>query len=469
MDNRNRNWPFLAAVLGLLIVWPGKTEAVQEGEFHRRAREILAQLIAIRTVAGTEDTVRAAEAMATRIRDAGFPADDVRVMGPEPSLGNLVARFRGNGSGRPPLLLLAHLDVVDALIEDWSMDPFTLIERDGYLYGRGTTDNKAGAATLVAVFVRLKEEGFVPDRDLIIVLSADEETSGASIQWLLSEHRDLVDAELALNTDAGFGDLKEGRKIRLSLQASEKVYLSFQLEVTNKGGHSSRPVSDNAIYQLAAGLTRLADFEFPAQLNEITRAFFEGSAEIETGQVAADMNAILEASPDPDAVARLSRSPYYNANLRTTCVATMLSAGHAQNALPQTARAVVNCRILPGESIDEVERTLHRVVADDRIHISRIADPVPGPPSPLVPSVVEPIERLAATHFPGVRVVPVMSTGGTDGLYVRNAGIPTYGFAAIFEDPDDSRAHGQDERIAVNAFYAAVDYWYDMIKAFSSP
>ena len=447
---------------------PAPTEALQAEGFHRLARDLLAELLAMRTVAGTGNTVRAAEAMAAHLRHAGFPAEDVQVMGPEPGLGNLVARFRGNGSGRRPLLLIAHLDVVDALPADWSMDPFTLIERDGYFYGRGTDDNKAGVATLVASFLRLREEGFVPDRDLIMVLTADEETTGASIRWLLAEHRHLVDAELALNTDAGSGDLVNGKRVRLNLQASEKVYLSFELEVTNKGGHSSRPVPDNAIHQLAAGLTRLAAFEFPVQLNEITRAFFQQSAELETGRVADDMKAILETPPDPQAVERLSRSPYYNANLRTTCVATMLSAGHAENALPQTARAVVNCRILPGESIEDVERTLYRVVGDDRIRISRIAEPVPSPPSPLSP-VVEPLRQLAAVHFPGVPLVPVMSTGATDGLYLRNAGIPTYGFGALFDDPDDVRAHGRDERIGVEAFFDALDFWYDLIKIFSSP
>ena len=323
-------------------------------------------------------------------------------------------------------------------------------------------------ATLVSILLRLREEGFVPDRDLIMVLTADEETTGASIRWLLAEHRHLVDAELALNTDAGSGDLVNGRRVRLNLQASEKVYVSFRLEVTNKGGHSSRPVPDNAIHQLAAGLTRLAAFEFPVQLNEITRAFLQQSAKLESDHVAADMRAILEAPPDPLAVERLSQSPYYNANLRNTCVATMLSAGHAENALPQTARAVVNCRILPGESIEDVERTLHRVVGDDRIRISPIAEPVPSPPSPLSPAVVGPLQRLAALHFPGVPIVPIMSTGATDGLYLRNAGIPTYGFGALFDDPDDVRAHGRDERIGVRSFFDALDFWYDLIQIFSS-
>ncbi len=442
--------------------------SAQSDDLHRFAREVLAELVALRTVAGTGNSVRAAEALATRLRDAGFPSDDVRVVGPADSPGNLVVHWRGNRSDRGPLLLLAHLDVVDALREDWSMDPFALTEQDGFLYGRGTTDNKEGVAKLVAIFIRLRQEGFVPDRELIMVITGDEESTQNGIRWLMQPPQDLAKAELALNTDAGFGTLGNGKRTRLSLQASEKIYLSFRLEVTNKGGHSSRPTEDNAIYRLAAALTRLAEFRFPVVLNDVTRAFFQKSAEQSFDPVVEDMKAVLQVPLDPAAVARLSTSPYYNAMLRTTCVATMLSAGHAENALPQTARAVVNCRILPGESVDEVERTLTRVVGDEQIVITRLGEATPSPPSPLSPRVVDTIERLAAKHFPGVPVVPVMETGATDGMYVRRAGVPTYGIGAIFEDPDDSRAHGQDERVAVDAFNDAVDYWYDLIKAFSS-
>ncbi len=442
--------------------------SAQPEDLHRLAREVLAESVAIRTVAGTGNSLRAAEALATRLTGAGFPTDDVRVVGPADSPGNLVVRWRGNRSARRPLLLLAHLDVVDALREDWSMDPFTLTEQDGFLYGRGTTDNKAGVAKLVAIFIRLRQEGFVPDRELIMVITGDEETTQNGIRWLMEPPQDLANAELALNTDAGFGDLDNGRRVRLSLQASEKVYLSFQLAVTNKGGHSSRPTEDNAIYRLAEGLTRIAEFRFPVVLNDVTRAFFQKSAEQASDAGVEDMKAILHVPLDPAAVARLTTSPYYNAMLRTTCVATMVSAGHAENALPQTARAVVNCRILPGESVDEVERTLRRVVADEQIVITRIGEATPSPPSPLSKRVVDTIERLAAKHFPGVPVVPVMETGATAGMYVRKAGVATYGIGAIFEDPNDVRAHGRDERIALDAFNDAVDYWYDMIKAFSS-
>ena len=462
---------FAAAALTGMLSSPSMASATsnQPEELHRLAREILSEIVAIRTVAGTDNMMEAAETLATRLKNAGFPADDVRIVGPADSPWNLVVRWRGNGTARRPLLLLAHLDVVDALREDWSVDPFTLIEQDGFLYGRGTTDNKAGVAKLVAIFIRLRHEEFVPNRDLVMVITGDEETTQNGIQWLMEPPQGLTNAGLALNTDAGFGDLdSDGRRVRLSLQASEKVYLNFQLEVINKGGHSSRPTEDNAIYRLAEGLTRLAEYSFPVVLNEVTRAFFQKSAERAANPVVEDMRAVLRVPLDPTVVARLSKSPYYNANLRTTCVATMVSAGHAENALPQTARALVNCRILPGESVDAVEGTLRSVVADDEVMITRLGEATPSPPSPLSKGIVATIERLAAKHFPGVPVVPVMSTGATDGMYVRKAGVPTYGIGAIFEDPDEARSHGQDERVDAEAFYDAVDYWYDMIKAFSS-
>ncbi|MFN2383297.1 MAG: M20/M25/M40 family metallo-hydrolase, partial [Gemmatimonadota bacterium] len=335
---------------------------------------------------------------------------------------------------------------------------------DGWWYGRGTTDNKTGAAILIANFIRWRQEGFVPARDLIVVLTGDEETSSASIRWLIAEHDDLGTAAFALNTDAGGGTLRDGRKATFEVQASEKVYLSFRLEVQSPGGHSSRPSPDNAIYHLAAGLSRLAAHRFPVGLNEVTRAYFIRAAGAETGALAADLRAVAAATPDPAAVERLSASPFFNAMLRTTCVATRLDAGHADNALPQMAGATVNCRILPGESPDAVERVLTDVLADERIRVSRIREPTLSPPSPLTPEILGAIERVAGEMFPGVPVVPTMSTGATDGLYVRNAGIPTYGVSAIFGDPEDSRAHGRDERIASARFDQALDFWDRLVR-----
>jgi acetylornithine deacetylase/succinyl-diaminopimelate desuccinylase-like protein len=363
---------------------------------------------------------------------------------------------------------MAHIDVVPALREDWSFEPFVFREEDGYFYGRGTTDNKAGATHLVANFIRLKREGFVPDRDLIMVLSADEETTGASVTWLVNERRDLVDAEFALNTDAGGGVLKDGKPHIFTVQASEKVYLTFQLEVKNPGGHSSIPVDDNAIYRLTMGLARLSEFDFPIEPNEITRAYFDRYAQFEEGETAELMRAT--ANGDLAAAARLANmEPYWNAMLRTTCVATRLAAGHADNALPQTAQAVVNCRILPGKSPDDVEAELRRVLGDEQIVLSRLSEPTQSPPSPLTPEVMGTLEDLVEKLFPGAPVIPTMSTGATDGLYVRNGGIPVYGVSAMLEDEDEEiRAHGRDERLSTRAFYDALEFWYQMLKAFSS-
>jgi acetylornithine deacetylase/succinyl-diaminopimelate desuccinylase-like protein len=361
--------------------------------------------------------------------------------------------------------MLAHLDVVPALREDWSTDPFTLVEQDGWWYGRGTEDNKAGAAFLVCNLIRARRDGFVPDRDWIVALTSDEETNSAGIQWLVTEGRALIgEAELALNTDAGGGIIVGGRDQMFMVQASEKVYLTFELEVTDKGGHSSVPNPDNAIDALARGLVRLAAHRFPVSLNEVTRGFFARSAEFADAAQAADMRAVASESPDSAAAARLSDSPFYNALLRTTCTATRLEAGHADNALPQTARATVNCRILPGEPIDAVESTLNAVVADPRIRIGRKREPTASPPSPLRPEIMEPIEELATEMWPGVVVVPEMSTGATDGLYVRNAGIPVYGVGAIFGDPEDARAHGRDERVSVTRFYEALEFWNRLMR-----
>jgi acetylornithine deacetylase/succinyl-diaminopimelate desuccinylase-like protein len=431
-------------------------------------RELLKQLVEINTSDSARQTRLAAQAMADRLVEAGLPREDIRVIETSPGISNLVARYRGRPGGAKPILLMAHLDVVDARREDWSFDPFTFREADGYYYGRGSSDNKAGCAMLVANFIRYKREGFVPSRDLIIVLTGDEETTGGGIQTLLQKHRGLVDADFALNTDAGGGELRDGRAIAFSIQTAEKVYLTFQLEVRNKGGHSSVPEADNAIYRLSNGLVRLAKFSFPVRLNETTRAAFVQGASTQPRQIAADMRAVAR-NGDPAAAHRLSAvAPYYNALLRTTCVATRLTAGHADNALPQLARATVNCRLLPDHPPDSAEATLHRVLADTAIRVSRAEPPTLSPASPLRPDVMEPITQLANKMWPSAVVVPEMSTGATDGLYVRNAGIPVYGVSAVFERIDDIRAHGRDERIGVEAYHDAARYWYELVKILAS-
>jgi acetylornithine deacetylase/succinyl-diaminopimelate desuccinylase-like protein len=451
-----------------LAAAPMLTLAAQADDPHLLERDILKQLIEINTSDSAGHTRDAAEALARRLLDTGFPAADVQILGYEPKHQSLVARYRGRSSSAKPVLLMAHLDVVDARKEDWSFDPYQFRELDGYYYGRGSSDNKAGAAMLIANFIRYKREGFVPDRDLVIVLTADEETTSQSIKWLLEQHRDLIDAEFALNTDGGGGELRDGKPVAFQVQTAEKVYLSFMLEVRNKGGHSSVPEPDNAIYRLSAGLGRLAAFSFPVRLNETTRAFFSRAAATQPKAIAADMRAVAR-SADPGAARRLSAVPYNNSLLRTTCVATRLFAGHADNALPQLARATVNCRMLPNDPADSVEAVLRKVLADTAIHLSRIAPPVPSPPSPLSPAVIRPVEQLALRMWPGVAVVPEMSTGATDGLYTRNAGIPTYGIGAIFERVDDIRAHGRDERVGAKAFHEAARYWYELVKALASP
>jgi len=428
-------------------------------------REIYQELIEINTTNSVGDNTKAAEAMARRLLDAGFPAGDVKVLAPVPRKGNLVARLRGTGARRP-LLLLAHLDVVEAHREDWSVDPFKLLERDGYFYGRGTSDIKDGDAILIANFIRLKQEGWIPDRDLILALTADEEGGQSNgIQWLLKNHRDWIDAAFCINTDAGDFETENGKRILLGVETSEKNYIDFTLEVKSKGGHSSRPVRDNAIYHLAAGLERLSNFDFPVELNETTRSFFAKTAQLQGAQTAADFRAVAASATDTAALQRLSQSAYFNALLRTTCVATRLAGGHANNALPQTANAVVNCRMLPGDSAEQVQKTLEKVLADSRISVTVLNNTGAAPPSPVDPFVMRKLEELSSKLYSGIPVVPVMDTGASDGKYLRLGGIPTYGVPGVFEDVNDDRAHGRDERIGVGDFYDGVDFYYQFIKS----
>ena len=447
-----------------------QAQAVPPQQHQELARDIFRELIEINTTHQFGST-RAAEAAAARLRAAGFSGEDVQVLGARADRGNLVARLRGKGNAKP-ILFLAHLDVVEARREDWSpeFDPFKFTERDGYFYGRGTVDVKDEAAALVASLIRLRQEGYVPSRDIIVALTADEETGDANgVDWLLANRRELIDAAYAINTDAGGGQMERGRRVRYNVQTSEKASLTFRLEVKNAGGHSSQPVRDNAIYHLSEGLARLAKFDFPVRLNETTRAFFERMSAREAGQTAADMKAVARNTPDQQAAARLAASsPFYNSMMRTTCVATMLEAGHAPNALPQTARAIVNCRVLPEDTQENVTKTLGDVLADKEIGVTALNDIRSSPASPLVPEVVRPVERIAAEMWPGVAVVPVMDPWATDGLYLRRAGIPVYGTPGIFFDIDPIRAHGKDERVGVQAFYEGVEFTYRLMKALTA-
>jgi acetylornithine deacetylase/succinyl-diaminopimelate desuccinylase-like protein len=434
------------------------------------AYDIYKELVEINTVTATGDTAKAAEAMAARLRAAGFADGDVQVLQPAPRKGNLVVRLRGTGA-RKPILLLAHIDVVEARREDWSIDPFKLTEKDGYYYGRGTGDDKFMAAAFVTNMIRYKKEGYEPDRDIILALETDEEVLDRDefgIRWLLKHHRGLIDAEFALNEGGGVG-LKDGKPIRNSVQTSEKVSVSFLLEVKNKGGHSSLPARDNAIYRLADGLVRLSKFTFPVNLNETTRAYFERTAQFEGEQTAADIRAALSDKPDPASLSfvRLAANPVYNAQLRTTCVATMLEGGHAVNALPQLATAKVNCRIMPGEPVEGVKATLEKVLDDDQIKVTQIDQAVMSAPSALHEEIMGAIEKLSKEFWPTAVIIPVMSAGATDGSYLRNAGIPTYGHSGLAGDINDVRAHGKDERVAVKSFYEGQEYLYRLVKMLS--
>lgn len=457
----------LAALLCLALTSAGVQAQNALQPDRALARDIFRELVEIPTTEANGATPKTAQALAGRLLAAGFPREDVHVLNLSPRVGNLVARLPGTDRQLRPILLMAHIDVVPARREDWSLDPFTLTERDGWFYGRGTTDNKAGAAMLVANFVRLKREGWQPRRDLVIALTGDEETTQAAVRWLLKEHRRLVDAELALNTDSGGIILRAGRPSLFTVQASEKVYADYQLEVTDVGGHSSLARPDNPIYTLAAALQRIAGHQFPLNVTDIARLFFQRSALVESGEIAADMRAVAATPPDPAAAARLSQQPFYNARLRTTCVATRVEAGHANNALPQTARAVINCRILPGEPTAPVEAALRRL-AGDRVKLTVLNAPQASPPSPLSAAMLARFERLAAGLWPGVPVAPVMEAGATDGMFTRLAGIPTFAPSALPEDPDDVRAHGKDERLGVEAFYQATEFWYRMMKSFGA-
>jgi acetylornithine deacetylase/succinyl-diaminopimelate desuccinylase-like protein len=471
LTSRKLFWiALLATLASILPMTSGPATAEGLNPHQPLAFDIYKELVEINTVTATGDTAQAAEAMAARLRAAGFAEADVHAFSPAPRKGNLVARLRGTGARRP-ILLVAHLDVVPANREDWSVDPFKLIEQDGYFYARGSWDDKYMAAAFVTNLIRYKQEGYKPARDIIIALETDEEIidrDGLGIQWLLKHHRDLIDAEFALNEGGGVG-LKDGKPIRNSVQTSEKVFLNFQLDVKNKGGHSSVPTKDNAIYHLAEGLVRLSKFSFPVKLNETTRAYFERMAQFEGEQTAADMRAVLSDKPDPAAMSfvRLAANPVYNAQLRTTCVATMLEGGHAVNALPQLARAKVNCRIMPGEPVDEIKATLERVLADEQIVVTQLEQPVLSAPSELHEEIMGSIEKLSQEFWPGAVVLPIMSAGATDGSYLRNAGIPTYGHSGLAADVNENRVHGKDERILVKSFYQGEDYLYRLVKMLS--
>jgi acetylornithine deacetylase/succinyl-diaminopimelate desuccinylase-like protein len=457
-----------AAVACLTITSAAPTAAAQQQSattFHQLGHAILRELIETNSTASAGNTTIIAQQLQTRFEDAGFPKADVQVIGPTPKNQNFVVRYRGTGAHKP-VLLLAHVDVVEAKRDDWTYDPFVLSEHDGYFYGRGTQDQKGGAAMLVTTLLRLKAEHWVPDRDLILALTAGEEGGMPynGVEWLLKNKRDLIDAEYTINVDAGGGELENGKHTLFDLQAAEKVFHSVTLTVKNPGGHSSLPRKDNAIYTLAAALDRLSKYDFPVKPNAVVKAYFAKAAATVAPTVAADMRKAADGSADAAAYARLSRTPLYNALLRTTCVATMLEGGHAQNALPQTARATVNCRMLPGDDPAAVEQAIVRAVNDTAVHLTPADTAKPSPASPLRPDLLAAVGASVNAIWGPVPIVPIMETGATDGLYLRNAGVPVYGFSGLFIATNDVRAHGKDERILITAFDQGLDFTYDLVK-----
>ena len=458
-----------------LLLLSTLTAASLDESNRRLSRDILLQLIDINTTDSSGSVTAAAEAMAKRLLDAGFAPSDIQVLGPNDRKRNMVARIHGTGSLKP-ILIIGHLDVVEARRSDWTTDPFQLIEKDGYFYGRGTQDMKDNDAILVTDFIRLHRESYRPNRDIILALTADEEGGTSNgVDWLLKNHRDLIDAAFTLNADSGGVTSMHGKPVNVDVEASEKLYADFQLTVTNPGGHSSLPVPDNAIYHLSDALARLEHSPFPVELNPVTRTYFERRAVLESGQTRADMNAVLHNPPDPDAVARLSADARYNSTLRTTCVATRLNAGHANNALPQLAQANVNCRILPGHSAEEIRQTLIKIFADPKVVVryvsdaGKISDAAPDkkafPPVLPSPEILKPLEKVAAEMWPGIPVIPDMETGASDSIYTVAAGIPSYGINGVAIDQDDIRAHGKDERIRVESYYDGVEFYYRYLKA----
>jgi acetylornithine deacetylase/succinyl-diaminopimelate desuccinylase-like protein len=435
------------------------------------AHDIYKELIEINTADSVGNTTTAANAVAKRFLAAGFPASDIFQGGGRPDKGNVVIRYHGKGGTAKPILLLAHLDVVQALKTDWSpdIDPFVFTERDGYYYGRGTSDDKAMASIFIANLLRFKKESYVPERDIILALTADEEGGPANgVRWLIANHKDLIDAAYALN-EGGGGALRDGKPFINSVGAAEKVSANFTVSTANRGGHSSVPRDDNAIYELAQALTHIATYQFPVMLNEVTKAYFSKTAAIETPEMGAAMRAIVANQNDAAASATISKDPRYRSMLRTTCVATMLSGGHARNALPQTATANVNCRMAPGHDPAEVRDGLLKAANDTGVHISRAPAMERASPSPLSSEVMGPIEKVTRDVFgPTVAVIPTMGTGATDSKYLRAIGIPGYGVSGIFGDPNDGRAHGKDERVLIKSYYDGQEFLYRLVREMTS-
>ena len=436
-------------------------------------RELYKELVETNTTLSSGNCTLAAERMANRLKAAGFAEADLHPFTADghPKEGGLVAVLHGTDPKARPMLLLAHIDVVEAKREDWVRDPFTLIEEGGYFYARGASDDKAQAAVWVDTLVRFKTSGFKPRRDVKLALTCGEETASAfnGAGYLATHERALIDAAFALNEGAGGRLDAEGKPVVFNVQAGEKFPQDYRLEVTNPGGHSSRPTKDNAIYHLAGGLTRISQYEFPYASTDASRTYFARMGAITPGPMGAAMIAFSKDPTDTQAATTLSQDPGLNGMVHTTCVATMLEAGHATNALPQRARANVNCRIFPGTSAEEVRATLQKLVDDPKITVTTLGarSEVSKTPPPLTPEIMKPIETVAAKMWPGVPIIPILQPGGTDGAFLTPVGIPTYGVSGLFGDPDGNGVHGLNERIRTASLYRGRDFMYDLVKIYA--
>ena len=436
-------------------------------------RALYKELVETNTTRSVGSCTRAAEAMRARLLAAGLPAADAQILAPadRPQDGALVALLRGREPSLKPLLLLAHIDVVEARRADWVRDPFTLVEEDGWFYARGASDDKAMAAAFTDSLVRYRKEGYVPRRGIKLALTCGEETPEIfnSVHWLTSTKPEVLAAAFAINEGAG-GELDAaGKPVALQVQAGEKVYQDFELSISDEGGHSSRPEKHNAIVQMGAALARLGAYQFPVEPNDAVRGYFEAQAKLVDPAVAADMRAVLRNPRDEAAASRLwDANPGWNGMLRTTCVATMINGGHAPNALPQHVSATVNCRILPNVPIAHVQKTIEQVLADQDIHVAARGEPGQSTvPPPLDARVLDPVREIADGIWPGVAIVPTMTTGATDGRFLNAAGIPTYGVSGMFHDAEGSHAHGLNERIRVKSLLDGRRFLYELVKRYA--
>jgi len=460
----------LLLTLLVAISWPLLAQEEQLSEHALKTFEIFKTIIEVDTSKAMGNTPKVARYLADELIAAGFPEEDIEILRLDDKAA-LIARYRGNGSsGKKPILFLGHMDVVEAYEEDWERPPFKLTADETNFYARGTIDNKFGVAQLTSTFIRLKKEGFVPTRDLIIAFSGDEESGMQTTRMLAYERPDLAEAEFALNSDAGGGDLDvHGKAITYNIQAAEKTYVTWEITARNPGGHSSRPREDNAIYDLADAIKKIQGHQFPVQYSDMTRNYFRVSGEQLGGELGAAMQAFADDPSNEAAAERLAREPSYVGTTRTTCVVTMLKAGHAENALPQSATATVNCRVFPGVPVSEIEATLKQVVGNDAVEFEQIYEATESPISELREDVVDAVSEAVEMRYPTVQLLAYMESGGTDGMHFRKAGIPTWAVSGIFMNPDEMFAHGLNERVPIKAFYDALDHWSIIIRNLAGP